>query len=287
MNQENDFREIASLLLGSDERGLILVLGAYFDDAGTHANARVVSWGGFIGTSQQWSKLDKAWRARLANPITNTLTPKPPLSRFHLSPCKAMNGDYDGYSEANANSLRYDFRKIISESGVVGITYAIDVEAYGRLVKGDDLKYFGDAEQVCFGACFKGAYQQARRYYPTETRMALIFDRVAQADRRAKLETIAQRVEEEEGGRPKFISATWGSMVDYPALQAADTLATENTWYAQEFLRDKNAKPDAHMQHLLSNIDCLGHIMREREIKHYMWKHLRLAGPNPLHEPED
>jgi len=287
VNQRDDFQELASLVLGADERGLILVLGAYFDDAGTHDDASVVCWAGFIGTSKQWAKLDRAWKAKLAHPISNTLTPKPPLKRFHLAECRACDGEYRGYSDTNASSLRYDFREIISESGVVGVAYGIDAKAYRHLVRGDDERHLGDAEQVCFAACFKGAYQQARKYYPEEDRLALFFDKVAQPERRAKLEKIAGRIEEEEFAKPKIISATWADMTETRPLQAADTIATENTWFAQRFLADENAQPDPHMKHFLSNIDCLGHIMRERDIRHYMWKHLRLDGPNPLHETND
>ncbi|MFN3465499.1 MAG: hypothetical protein ACK4X1_15650 [Terricaulis sp.] len=273
MPECDDFDDFVSLLLGADERGLILALRAYFDDAGTHDAARVVCWGGFIGNAKQWRTLETAWRERLANPILNTLDPKPPLARFHLSPCRARDDEYAGYSEANANSLRYDFREIISKSGVVGVAFAIDRRAYNLIVPINARDYLGDAEQVCFGACFNGAYQQARQFYPHETQLHLIFDRVTHASRREKLEATAARVEQEEGGKPRLISATWADMTATPALQAADTIATENTWFAQDYLADEKAKPSAHLQHMLRTVDCLGHIMREEEVRAYVRKY--------------
>lgn len=271
MPEQSDFEEFASLVLGADRQGLILALGAFFDDAGTHDDARVVCWGGFIGTSDQWAKLDRDWKARLDNPVPQDN--KPALARFHLSPCKARKGDYLGYSEANSDSLRYDFREIISQSGVVGISFAIDRVAYNLIVPVNAREFLGDAEQVCFGACFNGAYQQARQHYAREKKMHLFFDDVANAKRREKLGATAARVEQEEGSRPKIASATWADMTETRPLQAADTLATENAWFAQDYLRDEKAKPSAHLQHMLRSVDCLGNLMRDEEIRRYVRKY--------------
>ncbi|MCX7358950.1 MAG: hypothetical protein NT015_12520 [Alphaproteobacteria bacterium] len=247
---------------------------AYFDDAGTHDDADVVVWGGFLGNVEQWAKLDAAWRNRLAKPFDQPEHARPSLSRFHLSHCAALDGEFATYSRAESDSLQFEFRQIIASSGVVGVAYGIDRKAYDRLVIDPEARAFlGDAEQACFGSCFKGAFQQAQKYYPGEKAMALAFDWITNPVRKAKLADITSRVEQGPEGLPQIAGVFWGRSAKLTPLQAADVIATENYWAAQAFLAGRDLDQRPHMAHFLRNVDCLGYIMREQEIRSYMRKY--------------
>lgn len=265
------FREIAQALLGREMKGLLLVLQAYFDDAGTHRDARVVAWGGFLGLGSQWADFDDVWRAKLAKPFDKPEHAKPALKKFHLAECEALDGEFRGYTRTESDSLQHDLRQIISDHAVIGITHCIDRVAYDRLVVSDEAReMLGDPEQACFGACFQGAYEQARKYYPNEDRMVLIFDHVSDAPRQAKLMAIADRVEQSPDSKPRIVGAYFGKVIDNTPLQAADILATENYWDAIAFLKNPNRVSRPHFAHFLRNVECIGHIMRESEIRGYM-----------------
>jgi len=280
MTDKSEFRQLTRAL-GLRQGGLVLVLTAYFDDAGTHKDAEVVVWGGFLGTDEQWGDLDIAWRARLATPFDKPEHAKPALPKFHLAECQARNGLFRDYKRPEADAIQHDFRQIIVDSGVVGISYCIDRLAYDRLVTGEAREFLGTAEQACFGACYKGAFQQAQKHFPQESEFAVVFDFVSDESRFADLRSIGERVEQEDDARPRLVGAGFAKVIHTTPLQAADIIATENYWDAKAFLRDHERVSRAHFRHFLHRVHATGYIMREAEIKHYMWKYGFLDGPEP------
>ena len=79
------------ILLPSDEReGMLLMLRAYFDDSGSHADSEIVTIGGLVGTVAQWTEFDDRWKALLAEPLPG----KPRLVPIHkqqfLQRCKGQ-----------------------------------------------------------------------------------------------------------------------------------------------------------------------------------------------------
>lgn len=249
------------------------MLQAYFDDAGTHRDARIICWGGFLGTDEQWAGFDEKWRAKLARPFDQAEHARAGLKRFHLAECQALDGEFRDYRRAECDSLQHDFREIICEAGVVGVAYCLERPIYERLVQGEAREVLGTAEQRCFASCFEGAFRKAQQYFPQQHRMTLIFDFIEDPVRQAEIRAVAKKVEQDPGSRPFIETAGFGTMLDNTPLQAADIMATENYWDAQAFLADEARVPRAHFQHFLSRVNCEGFIMREQEIRHYMWKH--------------
>ncbi|MEZ5888895.1 MAG: hypothetical protein R3D52_00720 [Xanthobacteraceae bacterium] len=76
----------------------MVMLAAYFDDSGTHDRSRIVVWGGFLGTCEQWATFDQAWRKKLARPLEG----KPPLKKFSVTDCQARRNEFEGYSVAES-----------------------------------------------------------------------------------------------------------------------------------------------------------------------------------------
>src|ERR1700742_4360408 len=131
----------------------MLMLAGYFDDAGTHDDSKMVVWGGFVGTATEWAAFDKVWRAKLTRPLPD----KPHLTKFGLADCERHRGEFQRYTAAESDLLQNEMREIINQSGVAGVAYAIERAEWERLVKGKAKDFFGDAETMCFSACFQGA----------------------------------------------------------------------------------------------------------------------------------
>ena len=57
---------VARMMFGhAANRKMIAMLGAFFDDSGTHSTSPVVVIGGLLGTAEQWDDFVPAWNALL------------------------------------------------------------------------------------------------------------------------------------------------------------------------------------------------------------------------------
>jgi hypothetical protein len=102
-----------------------MMLRAYFDDSGTHSSSGVVM-GGLIGTVEQWDRFERAWAAKLADPLPGC--GKPPLKTFHLSACAGRwpRSGFEDYTDAEQDAVIHDFRQIILDCMLTSTASAID-----------------------------------------------------------------------------------------------------------------------------------------------------------------
>ena len=133
------------------DRRMLAVLGAFFDDSGTHASSLAVVIGGLLGTDEQWDAFETAWTARLARPLPG----KPPLNQFHLSLCRAKRGEFRDYNQAEIDSITYLFRRIILDLGFVTLAVAVNRSAWNELVVGTVEDELGQPEGLCFFKCIE------------------------------------------------------------------------------------------------------------------------------------
>jgi hypothetical protein len=256
---ESAFPDIMSLCLPASARaGLMLMLSAWFDDAGTHDASDMVVWGGFLGTAEQWSNFDKAWLAKLTRPLPG----KAHLTKFGLADCERHRGEFAIYSAAESDLLQNECRELIVQAGVMGLAYAVERAEWDRLVKGPARDFFGDAESICFSACFNGAIERARLLFPEELMLSLHFDLGRKSP---KLDAIIDRVRKSYMGAPGIINISFNAVSKFPPLQAADIIATENYWHAAGVLAgDENPRP--HFAHFLERVRADGYLMQEPQI---------------------
>jgi hypothetical protein len=168
---------------------VVLVLEGYFDDSGTHGDTRVVVWGGFLGTVDQWVDLDRRWREKLAKPLPN----KARLKKFALADCRWAVEEFESYSYAERDLIQADFRQLIIDVGVIGMAYAVDRHAYTELMSQEAQNFFGDPEMMCFGECFHGAIYTARTKFADHAEMALHFDQGRHSGKLAAIVDVVDR----------------------------------------------------------------------------------------------
>lgn len=255
------FKEIAWLSFpGPDHRGLILMLAAYFDDSGTHGDSKIVSWGGFIGTDTQWGKFDDEWRSKLAAPVPG----KPRLKKFSLADCERHRGEFQGYSRSESDLLQNEMREIIVKHKLLGVAYSVDRNAYDRIITGTARQFLGgDAEVVCFSACFNGAIERAVQYFPHEKMLSLHFD---QGRKSPKLDAIIAHVQGRYYGLPELVNISFDLVEKFTPLQAADIIATENYWHACGVISGELG-PRRHLAHFLTRVSTEGYILDEAQIR--------------------
>ncbi len=244
---------------GAESR-IIGVLGAFFDDSGTHAKASLVVIGGLLGSDVQWDKFAVAWDARLAAPLPGM----PPLSHFHLSECRAGDGQFDKYKQAEKDRITYLFRQIIFASGLVSVACAFDLIAWKEIV--GKRKYIQDALpsplEMCLAKCIDLVVAYARANKNGE--QVIVF--VDQGTRK-RLESWVKVYKLQAEQYPELVSVIFAPVPRVVALQGADMIATESYQYGVKWLQH-GAKTIAnpHFQEYLQRDLSVGLVFGREQI---------------------
>jgi hypothetical protein len=237
-----------------------MMVHAYFDDAGTHADSEIVVIGGLIGTESQWEKFERAWSAKLNDPLPEA--GKSPLKMFHLSACAGRwpDSEFADYSDAEQDAVIRDFRQIIIDAKLTSTATAVDRKAWDALVIGPYREVLGPALNQCFVNCVDSCL----RIVEPSTHgfmLAVMFDKGIWT---AALQGIADAFY-----FPRLVSVNFGRVEHVLPLQGADIVATENYWHAAQWLKLGDAAlPRPHLRHYLDNMLHEGLILdREAIVK--------------------
>ena len=222
----------------------LAVLTAYFDDSGTHAGSPVVLTGGLYGNEHQWAQLETAWQAILDKPGDRWDC----LTRFHMYDCDHGYGEFEGHSPGARDHLIYRLRNVILEAGLRGYAMALPGPEWGRLVTGDHLAGWGDAERFTVTNCILTTLEWAERE-SVETEVAFVFDdRPARSDANMRVFSIYQHYAETERPTPKPVGISFLNSEKTLPLQAADMYVWECNRWARGWLADRKARPRKHLQ---------------------------------------
>lgn len=236
------------------------MLLAFFDDSGTDPNSPVVAFGGLLGTEEQWELFDEKWSALLKDPLKGT---KPPLAKFHLSPCQARRGDFIDYKEVESDRVIYLFRRIILDIGLVSIAAAVDRVAWKELVIGKASEIFGDPEGFCVSKCVELLLKTIRFRKPGE-KVIIGFDQGVQRI----IYGWAKFFESQTGDYPEIDRIGFGRVSHLSGFQGADMVATWTYQYGQAWLKDRdNPIVDPHFKDFIKRDISTGIILDREMIK--------------------
>ena len=212
------------------------MLGAFFDDSGTHRGAPVIAVGGLIGTDVQWDLFDKKWQEILANPVDG----KPPLSQFHLSPCRGAEGEFKSYKPVERDYVTGRFRDVILDVNLVTIAAAVDRVAWDELVFGDIAAEVGGAIELCFFKCMEAMIWTIRLRRPGEA-IIVGFDQGTKPELEAWTKFYMMPPKQ----YPEIAAMGFSKVKEVTALQGADLIVTETYQYAKECIsKGSNAVPN-------------------------------------------
>lgn len=240
------------------ERGMIAMLECYLDDSGTHDGSLVVVWGGVVGHKHYLDKLDAAWRKQLERPCDGRLAIQK-LSSFNLL---AGRGEFEGYSDAEKDLTRRNFRKLIVDCELTVIAFGASVRDWEQIVHKQAAMPGLTAEQAVFGKAVQEVLQCATEHHDP---VSLQFD---QGRSSSGLNAALGRVMNLEQYRHLLVNYGFSSVEAVPALQAADLVAHESYRHFVERLGDKKATLNPHTERLFYEaFNSKGAWLDRKEIK--------------------
>jgi hypothetical protein len=235
------------------------MLGAFFDDSGTHAGSPVVAMGGLLGTDPQWDYFAENWTALLKAPYPD----KPPLSHFHLTHCRNGLGEFAGYSLAERDRLNYLFRRIFLDSDFVTLAAAVDNQAWHELVVGELAEQLGNPLEFCFFKCVESVMNTIRLRHPGEP--VLFFFDEGTVDR---IGPMASLIRSQKQIYPEIERIIFAPVKKVIALQGADMIAYETYLYGYEWLKQgENAVANHHFKEYLKRDLSAGLIFGRSQIE--------------------
>lgn len=218
--------------------GIIAVLGAFFDDSGTHPDSPVVAIGGLLGTEAQWDEFAPRWDALVKEPLPG----KPPIKKFGLSKLRGGYEQFRDYGRVERDQINTRFKNIILDVGLVTLAAAVDRHAWNELIIGPLKNEFGDSEEYCFVKCVDSTIATIRARKPGE-QVYFFFDQ----GRRPQLELWGRLYLAQSERYPEIAGISFAPVTEVVALQGADLIATETYQFAQAWLKDRE-NPQAHPQ---------------------------------------
>ena len=219
------------------------MLEFYYDDSGTHRGSRVAVWGGIAGHTEYCNELEVAWKSQLTHPCDG----KPPIKAFHSSLLSAGRGEFEGYSEAEKDLTRRNFRKIILDAGLTVLSFGVSISDWDEIVTGDARILMGDAERYAFAVAIRDSCRDAES---DGQPLSFKFDRGRKS---MALDSIVEHAIDAAGIDVNSVSYGYSPVLGNMGLQAADLVAHETYRFLTNYIDDPNAGPDPHLKRLFES----------------------------------
>lgn len=223
------------------EKGMFAMMEFYFDDSGTHKGSRVVVWGGGAGYRQNFDELEAAWKARLACPCEG----RPLINVFHSSHLAASDGEFDGYSVAERDQTRHNFRKVIVDAGLTVLSFGLSVDDWENIVTGPARVVLGSGERLIFGQAVLAGCAAARAEGQP---LSFQFDK---GRRSPELDSIIKPALDAAEVDGNSVSYGFSPVAANMGLQAADLVAHETYQFFTKYIDDPSALAGPHLKRLI------------------------------------
>ncbi|HLF59262.1 MAG TPA: hypothetical protein VI732_06495 [Alphaproteobacteria bacterium] len=236
------------------------MLQCYFDDSGTHDNAKVVAWGGLVGNVDAFEKLDTAWRRALSLSIEG----KPPLEKFSLSHCANAWDEFADYKPAERDLVRRTFRNLIIEHDVAPIAFTVSVRDWNAASTPVDRMLLGDAQNLAFFGCLDATGKIAGA---TGDSVSCHFD---QGQAGIPLNSVLAAYQFMHPEHRDRISISFSSVIALTGLQAADTIAYEAYQYGLHLEDPKTHPLNPHFTDLVNRKGAIFLSLHRKEIDEFL-----------------
>jgi hypothetical protein len=214
---------ISAIHPAGSRRKATVVLKAYFDDSGSHDQAKITSMGGFIGDVDMWEQFDDHWKPLLVAPD------QAPLSEFKMYDCVHGFNEFSAPLWGFADRLRLAGKMVdvIVDTETLAIGSSVIRAHFDPLLASDWFRHkVPRSYYLCFEYCIQAAVNWTRRYnvaFGRDERVALVFDE------QTEFAPLAHELYDEYKKSDKYgdrlISISFVSSKDLCPLQAADLLA--------------------------------------------------------------
>lgn len=147
MSRYTPVQELAALL----HCEALAMLWSYFDESGTHGDARVTCIAGYVGTPEEWTHVENQWQQILA--------PYAPLGLtwWHSKDMPGKRGVFENIDTATKDQIEAALVKVVLNSELQVIWNGIDTRAFneavtpqldGRVLKPYDLCFYWIIRQL-------------------------------------------------------------------------------------------------------------------------------------------
>jgi hypothetical protein len=130
-----------------------MALQAYFDESGTHGDARVTGVAGFIGPAEDWAKLEEEWEEELARFAEDT---GHNIKNCHAYECENGQEFWFGIDisirEAYYQRLA---RVVVKYNQLKGISFAIENDQWNAYASPEFKDRYRSPYQLCAESCFQ------------------------------------------------------------------------------------------------------------------------------------
>lgn len=214
------------------------MLVAYLDDTGTHRDSAVVGLLGMVGTTYEWSRIERPWKRNLE--VTG-------VSCFHASHCEMGRGEFEGKDRSLRDLLVNALSTLIAENNLFVVGSAVLRRDYEEIVTAKLKARFVDPFYLCFEHCMQQIHLWSKQSAGGE-RVALVFSEQQEYENRVSWLHRAYQ-------NSKFYDVGLGSLsIAKPKcviqLQVADLVAYEG----YKYLLAKMNTPEPAIRPALKNL---------------------------------